>query len=101
MIPIHMYAKAIIILAKGYLPRSLVSPSKLQKILTAVKNTIQTTNPDYEIVINRLHLYYDMKLVTFGIDRDRNLAVQFPVFIQLYMQQPLILYQTEKCTFPF
>ena len=39
-------------------------------------------NPDYDIVIKRLHLYYDMKLATFGIDRDKNLIVQFQVFIQ-------------------
>ena len=32
-----------------------------------------------------------MKLVTFGIDRDKNLIVQFPVFIQPYTHQPLIL----------
>ena len=36
-----------------------------------------------------------MKLVSFGIDRDRNLINQFPVFVQLYNQQPLILYQIE------
>ena len=34
-----------------------------------------------------------MKLVIFGIDRDRNLIIQFPIFIQPYTQQPLILYQ--------
>ena len=34
-----------------------------------------------------------MKLVTFGIDRDRNLIIQFPVFIEHYMQHQLILYQ--------
>ena len=47
-----------------------------------------TTNPDYDIVIKGLHLYYDMKLVTFGIDKDRNLIIQFPVFVQPYTQQP-------------
>ena len=36
-----------------------------------------------------------MKLVTFGIDRKRNLIIQFPIFVQHYMQQPLILYQLE------
>ena len=36
-----------------------------------------------------------MKLVTFSIDKNRNLIVQFPVFIQLSTQQPLILYQIE------
>ena len=38
---------------------------------------IHKTNPDYDIVIKRLHLYYDMKLVSFGIDTDQNLIVQF------------------------
>ena len=36
-----------------------------------------------------------MKLVTFGIDKDESLIVQFPVFIQPYTQQPLVLYQIE------
>ena len=41
-----------------------------------------------------------MKLVTFGIDRDRNIIIQFPVFTQPYTQQPLILYQTETVPVP-
>ena len=57
------------------------------------------TNPDYDLVIKRLHLYYDMK-VTFSIDRDRNLIIPFPVFIQPYTQQPLILYQIEMVPVP-
>ena len=36
-----------------------------------------------------------MQLVTFGIDKDKNLIVQFPVFVQPYTQKPLILYQLE------
>ena len=54
---------------------------KLQEILNKVKKAIQITNPDYDIVIKRLHLYYDMKLVMFGINEERNLIVLFPVFI--------------------
>ena len=41
-----------------------------------------------------------MNLVTFGIDRDRNLIIQFPVFIQPYTQQLLILYQIETVPVP-
>ena len=41
-----------------------------------------------------------MKLVTFGIDRERNLIIQFPIFIQKYMQKPLILYQIETVLVP-
>ena len=36
-----------------------------------------------------------MQLVTFGIKKDMNLVIQFPVFIQPYLQRPLILYQLE------
>ena len=41
-----------------------------------------------------------MKLVTFGIDRHQYLIIQFPVFIQPYTQQPLILYQLETVPVP-
>ena len=45
-------------------------------------------------MIKRLHVYYDMKLVTFGINKKRNL-IKFPIFVQPYTQQPLTLYQIE------
>ena len=41
-----------------------------------------------------------MKLVIFGIDKERNHIIQFPVFIQPYMQQPLIIYQIETVPVP-
>ena len=41
-----------------------------------------------------------MKLVTFGIDIDRNLIIQFPVFKQPYTQQPWILYEIETVPVP-
>ena len=70
-----IYAKAVRILAKGYLPISLVTPLKLQEILDSVKETLIKTNPDYDIVIKRLYLYYNMKLVTFDTDKKRNLII--------------------------
>ena len=65
----------------------------LQEILDEIKIAIQKTNLGYDIVIKRLYIYYDLKLVTCGTDKDKNLIVQFPIFIQPYTQQPLILYQ--------
>ena len=93
-----IYASAIRVLAKGYLPNTLVTPSKLKEILNKVIKMLQVTNPDYNL--DRLHLYYNMQLVTFGIARDKILIVQFPIFIQPYTQQPLILYQLEKVPVP-
>ena len=89
------YLSAIRILAKGYLVNTLIMPKKLHEILSEVKRSLQITNPDYTSVLDRLHLYYDIQLVTFGIDSDMNLVIQFPVFIQPYTEKPLILYQLE------
>ena len=62
-----IYASAIRILAKGYLPNNLITPVKLKEILNEVRKILQITNPDYNLVIDRLHLYCNMQLDTFGI----------------------------------
>ena len=95
-----MYAKAIRILSKGYLPISLLPPSKLERILDEVKEAFLKTNKDYDLVLTCLYLYYAMKLVTFGIDEERNLIIQFLVFIQPYTQTRLVMYQTETVPVP-
>ena len=91
-----MYSQVIRVLSKGYLPISLLLPSKLNTVLQEVK----VNNRDYDLVIKRLYLYYNMKLVTFGIDDQRNLIIQFPVFVQPYTQQHLKLYQMETVPVP-
>ena len=97
---LKMYAKVIRILSKGYFPISLFLPSKLNKILQEVKVALQNINRDYDLIIKRLYLYYDMNLLTFGIDDKRNLIIQFPVFFQPYTQQHLILYEMETVLVP-
>ena len=65
------YSKAIRVLSKGYLSISLIPLSKLQLILLQVKAALAKTNKDYDLVLSRLYLYYDMKLVTFGIGKQK------------------------------
>ena len=97
---LKLYSKAIRVLSKGYLPISLLLPSKLEKILKEVRIAIAKSNKDYDLVLTRLYLYYNMKLVTFGIDNQRNLIVQFLVFVQPYTQKRLIMYQIETVLVP-
>ena len=97
---LHTCISAIRILAKGYLPNTLIKLKKLQEMLSEVKRSLDITNPDYNLVLDRLHFYYDMQLVTFDIDRDMNLVIQFLVFIQPYTQKPLNLYQLETVPVP-
>ena len=48
---LHTYISAIRVLAKGYLPKTLILPKKLQEILSGVKNSLLITNPDYTLVL--------------------------------------------------
>ena len=57
---LHIHVSGIRVLANGYLPNTLITPVELKEILKEVRNTPRTTNADYDLVIDRLHLYYDM-----------------------------------------
>ena len=48
---LRQYSQAIRVLSKGYLPITLLSPSKLNKILQKVRETVQKENKDYDILI--------------------------------------------------
>ena len=48
---LQTYVSAIRVLAKGYVPNTLITPKKLQEILSEVKNSLLITNPDYTLVL--------------------------------------------------
>ena len=70
----------------------------MEAILLQVRTTLAKTNKDYSL--NRLYLYYDMKLVMFGRNKQKDLIIQFPVFVQSYTQSKLTLYQIETVFMP-
>ena len=73
---------------------------KIEYYITRGKEALQVINRDYDLVTKRLYLYYDMKLVTFGIDDQRNLIIQFLLFVLPYTHQHLTLYQMETVPVP-
>ena len=75
---LKLYSKAIQVLSKGYLPISLLQRSKLEKILKEVRIAIAKSNKDYDLILTRLYLYYNMKLVTFGIDSQQEFDCTIP-----------------------
>ena len=96
-----LYSKAIRVLSKGYLPISLFLPSKLETILKEVRIAIAKSNKDYDLVLTRLYLYYDMKLVTFRIDNQQEFDCAIPcIHVQPYTQKRLIMYQIETVPAP-
>ena len=48
---LRQYSQAIRVLSKGYLPITLLSPSKLNIILQKVRESVQKENKDYDVLI--------------------------------------------------
>ena len=61
---------------------------------------IKTQNPDYVLALPHITDYYDMRLVTFGLDDQGRLVVCFPIFIKEYKKEPMTLYQIETVKSP-
>ena len=77
---LKLYSRAIRVLSKGYLPISLLPLSKLEKILNEVRIAIAKSNKDYDLVLTRLYLYYDRKLVTFWNKQPKEFDSSIPSF---------------------
>ena len=98
---LKLYSRASEFYQKAIYPFHCYLHPNWKRFLNEVRIAITKSNKDYDLVLTRLYLYYDMKLVTFRIDSQRNLIVQLPVFVQPYTQKRLVMYQIETHTCPY
>ena len=89
------FLSAVRILSKGYLPASLFPPATSNAL-----QMVQKKNPDYVLTIKHITEYYDMKMVTFGINDGEELVVAFPVFVQDHTRESMALYELETVKVP-
>ena len=77
---LEQFMEALDILSTGHLSINLISHTQLPQ----TKTVLQKTNPDNTILFHYLYYYYDMKLISFGYDKDFNPSLQFPAFTEPY-----------------
>ena len=94
------FLSAVRILSKGYLPASFFPPTILCRITSNALQLVQRKNPDYVLMIKHVTEYYDMKMVTFGVNDSEELVVAFPVFVQDHARESMILYELETVKVP-
>ena len=97
---LRLLLRSIAILSKGYLPPQLFPPRTLVEISQKAIAMIKNQNPDYVLVLPHITDYYDMRLVTFGLDDQGRLVVCFSIFIKEYKKEPMTLYQIETVKVP-
>ena len=94
------FLSAVRILSKGYLPASLFPPTTLRRITSNALQLVHKKNPDYVLSIKHVMEYYDMKMVTFGVNDGEELVVAFPVFVQDHTRESMTLYELETVKVP-
>ena len=94
------FLSAVRILSKGYLPASLFPPTTLRRITSNALQLVHKKNPDYILSIKHVTEYYDMKMVTFGVNDGEELVVAFPVFVQDHTRESMTLYELETVKVP-
>ena len=97
---LRVFLSAAETLSKGYLPASLFPPSVLRNITFNVLTMVHRKNPDYVLTIKHVTEYYDMKMVTFGVNDGVELIVAFPVFVQDHTRESMTLYELETVKVP-
>ena len=97
---LKLLLRSIAILSKGYLPPQLFPPSTLVGISQKSLAMIQAKNPGYVLAMTHITDYYDMRLVTFGLDDQGRLVVCFPIFVKEHKKEPMTLYQIETVKVP-
>ena len=97
---LRLLLRSIAILSRGYLPPQLFSPTDIVRISQAALKMVKQGHPDYVLAIPQASSYYDMRLVTFGIDEENRLVVCFPIFVKDFSRKSMTLYQTETVPVP-
>ena len=97
---LRLLLRSIAILSGGYLPPQLFSPTDIVRISQAALSMIKNKHPDYVLAIPQASSYYDMRLVTFGIDENDRLVVSFPIFVKDFSRKSMTLYQIETVPVP-
>ena len=88
------------ILSTGHLPPLLFPPTVLQNITANTIEMVCKSHPDYDLAIEHITEYYDMKLATFDLDSDDSMVVAFLVFVKDHTSEPKTLYEIEMVKVP-
>ena len=91
---------AIKTLSEGKIPIELFPPKMLKQFTEDVEKELLKSHPQYTLAFPHISYYYDMELVTFGVDRNKSLVITFPIFIKPVQSEPLVLYEIETVDVP-
>ena len=86
-------------LNSGYLTHHILDPKILAKYLEAIKDNLEETAPEFELVFTNVYQYYGNSLRSFTNIID-DLLLQLLILIKLKIQVPMLIFSIETALVP-
>ena len=86
-------------LNSGYLMHRILDPMILTKYLEAIKDDLEETAPEFELVFTNVYQYYGNSLISFT-NTINDLLLQLPILIKLKVQVPMSLFSIKTAPVP-
>ena len=96
----HTVEKIILLLEKGYLPKELISPTQVQKLLEIINKKIYQHFPNLEPMVNSPKYYYYQNNIIYKI-LGYDMLIQIPVYLRQIYQLSYSIYSQKFFYVPY
>ena len=94
------FLEAMDTLSTNMLSHTVVAPDVLEALIQHVKQELIEKYPDYELVLDQVHEYYNLPVSTFFYSNG-SLVIHIPLYIKPKLQEPLLLYDIASIPVPY
>ena len=94
------FLDALDTLSNNQLSHSVIHPKEMNDLITHVKGVLETTYPNYELIVSEVHDYYNLPFSTFAC-KDNTLIIHISFYIKPINQDLLYMYDITTIPVPY
>ena len=87
-------------LSKNQSSHSVIPPKEMNDLIAHVNVVLKTQYPNYELVVSRVHDYYNLPFSMFAC-QGNTLMIHISFYIKLINQEPLHMYELKSIPVPY
>ena len=87
-------------LSNNQLSHPVIPPKEMNDLITHVKNVLETTYPNYELIVSEVHDYYNLPFSTFAC-KDNTLIIHISFYIKPINRESLYMYDIKTIPVPY
>ena len=94
------FLDALDTLSNNQLSHSVIQPKEMNDLITHAKGVLETTYPNYELIVSEVHDYYNLPFSTFAC-KANNLIIHISFYIKPINQESMYKYDITTISVPY